>query len=111
MNETDRSRELDEQASRMICSISAAMLGICLTGISLMRVLISLRHQDTFADDLLALNAIMFLFTLITSYWSLRTISTRRLRRLERLADAAFLISMCVLTLNCFFIAYAMSNV
>jgi hypothetical protein len=109
MTDSQHVRELDEQALRMICSISSGMLGICFTGISLMRLFITIRHRQTLADDLLSANALMFLFTIITSYYASRTINARRMRRLEGLSDKAFLASMGCLTLNCFFVTYAVS--
>ena len=102
-------RELDQDAVRMVCSISAGGIGICLTGISLMRVVVTVRHSSTIADDLLAANALLFLATMIVAYCSIRMISQRRLLTLERVADSLFLLSTSMLTLNCFVVAYAFS--
>ena len=63
------------------------MVGVCLTVIGLIRVVITLRKADTFADDLLAFDAILFLLACCSSYWALRTRSAQRMYRLERFAD------------------------
>jgi len=100
-------RPLDREAIRMVCTISAGGIGICLTAISLMRVVISVRHRDTLADDLLAANALLFLLSMIVAYCAIRSSEHRRLHALERAADALFLLSTCLLTVNCFVVTYA----
>jgi hypothetical protein len=44
----------------------------------------------TYVDDLLAVNAIMFLVATLASYAALRTQIDKRLHRLERVADLFF---------------------
>jgi hypothetical protein len=61
-----------------IYTISAAMIGVCLTGVGLLRVVISLKTTDTWADDLLCLDAVIFLFATISAYWALRSRGARR---------------------------------
>lgn len=94
----------------MVCSISAGGIGICLTGIGLMRVAISVRRHDTIADDLLSLNALLFLATMIVAYCSIRMVSERRVQALERAADSLFLLSTSMLTINCFVVTYAFTR-
>ena len=93
----------------MICTISAAMVGVCLTGIGLLRVSISVTRTDNFADDLLSLDAILFLIATLSAYFALRVESSVRLHRLERTADIAFIMAMVLLTAVCFFITYAIA--
>jgi hypothetical protein len=93
----------------MVCSISSGGLGICLTAISLMRLIISFRHRDTWVDDLLSADALLFLAALIASYLSLRRVTGDRWHRLERTADATFLLAVTLLTVNCFLVTYAVS--
>ena len=60
---------LAEGTSRMVCSISAAMVGVCLTGIGLLRVSMNLSKSGTIADDLLAFDAILFLVATLVQWY------------------------------------------
>ncbi len=97
---------LDSETPSHICAISAGMVGVCLTTISLIRVVITINKIDTLADDILSLDAIIFLFATLTSYCALRTQSLRRLHKMERLADIAFIAGICLMVVACFFITY-----
>jgi hypothetical protein len=103
-------RALDERTCQLICPIAAAMVGVCLTGISLLRVATAMRRQGTIADDLLSLDALLFLSATLASYFALRVQSRKRLHWLERIADRAFIAAMLLLTLACFVITYALSR-
>jgi uncharacterized membrane protein len=110
MPRTPLNAPLAEGTCRMICTISAAMVGVCLTGIGLLRVSISVTRTDNFADDLLSLDAILFLVATLSAYFALRAESSVRLHRLERTADVAFILAMVLLTAVCFFITYAIAG-
>jgi hypothetical protein len=98
---------LEEDISIHILSVSAAMVGVCLTVIGLIRIVISIRKFDTIADDLLAGAALIFLVSCFCSYWALRTRGARRMHTLERIADAAFLFGLLIMVAVCVFIAFA----
>lgn len=101
---------LDERTCRLICPIAAAMVGVCLTGIGLLHVTISLRARQTLADDLLAVDALIFLIATLSSYFALRVQGVRRLHRLERIADATFILAMTLMTAACFLITYSLNR-
>lgn len=101
---------LDERTCRLVCPVAAAMVGVCLTGISLLRVATAVRRQGTIADDLLSIDAVLFLSATLASYFALRVQSHARLHWLERIADRAFIAAMLLLTLACFVITYALSR-
>ena len=102
-------KNLEEDICIHIFTVSAAMVGVCLTVIGLIRVLIALREIETIADDLLAADAILFLVACLLSYWAMRTRSLRRMHRVERFADGIFLFAMILMTAICGLIAYAIS--
>lgn len=85
------------------------MVGVCLTVIGLIRVVITLGKIDTLADDLLAADALLFLVACLLSYWALRTRSVRRMHRVERFADAIFILAMILMTAVGGVITYAIS--
>ena len=88
------------------------MVGVCLTIIGLIRIIISVDKDKvgTYVDDLLAVNAIMFLVATLTSYAALRTQTDKRLHRLERVADLSFVGAMILLTVTCMAITYAIGS-
>ncbi|WP_294320224.1 hypothetical protein [uncultured Sphingomonas sp.] len=101
---------LDERTCRMICPIASAMVGVCLTGIGLLHVTITLRARQTVADDLLSVDALLFLIATLSSYFALRVQGTARLHWPERIADATFILAMLLLTAACFIITYALNG-
>jgi hypothetical protein len=101
---------LDEQTCRMIFPVSAAMVGVCLTTIGLIRIVISVDKVGTYADDLLSVNAITFLIATLTSYAALRAGTEKRLHRLEQVADLSFIGSMILLAAICVVITYEVGS-
>lgn len=106
MPESPPDKRLEDDIAIHILSVSAAMVGVCLTVIGVIRVVITLRKADTFADDLLALDAILFLVAALSAYWALRTRSAQRMYRLERFADVVFLAALVLMVVVCAFIVY-----
>ena len=106
MPESPPDKRLEDDIAIHILSVSAAMVGVCLTVIGVIRVVITLRKADTFADDLLALDAILFLVAALSAYWALRTRSAQRMYRLERFADVVVLAALVLMVVVCAFIVY-----
>jgi Kef-type K+ transport system membrane component KefB len=111
--ETNGDRDPDTHLEQDICihifTVSSAMVGVCLTVIGLIRVVITLGRADTLADDLLAGDALLFLLSCLLSYWALRSRSIRRMHRLEKVADAIFIIAMIGMVIICALITYNIS--
>jgi len=102
----DSDTHLEQDISIHIFTVSSAMVGVCLTVIGLIRVVITLGRADTLADDFLAGDALLFLLSCLLSYWALRSRSIRRMHRLEKLADAIFIIAMIGMVIICALITY-----
>lgn len=102
-------RHLEGDICIHIFTVSSAMVGVCLTVIGLVRVVITLGKADTFADDLLAADALLFLASCFLSYAALRSRGTRRMHRLERIADGIFIVAMIVMVIICAFLTYALA--
>jgi len=86
-------------------------VGVCLTVIGCVRIVIAFRKADTLVDDLLAVNALLFLISCLSSYWALRTGSARRMHRVERIADSVFILAMVLVVGTCGLIAFAIADV
>ena len=105
----DRNTHLEQDICIHIFTVSSAMVGVCLTVIGLVRVVITLGRADTLADDFLAGDALLFLVSCLLSYWALRSRSVRRMHRLEKVADALFIIAMIGMVIICALITYNIS--
>ena len=101
-----RTATLDERTCAMICPVSAGLVGACLTAIGIIRILVRGEQVGTIADDLLSLDALLFLSASLSAYVALRIQSRVRLHWLERLADAAFILALVLLTVSCFVLTY-----
>ena len=104
-----RPETLDARICRLICPIAAAMVGVCLTGIGLLHVTLAVGRRAGFADDLLAIDSLLFLVATLSSYVAVRRLEHRRVHALERVADATFMMAMLLLTVACFVITYALN--
>lgn len=93
----------------MICPIAAAMVGVCLTAIGILRVVIAVRKANTLADDMLALDSVLFLIATLTSYFAIRHGPAKRLHELERIADVTFIAAMSLMTVAALVITYALA--
>jgi hypothetical protein len=105
-HDPDQQELLEEDVCIHIFTASAALVGVCLTVIGLLRVVGQLQRARTWGDDLVAVNALLFLTACTLSYWALRTRTRRRRYRVEQLADAVFLAALCLMALICALVAY-----
>lgn len=110
MNERPERTHLEDDICVHIFTVSAGMVGVCLTVIGLVRVVIAVRQVNTFADDLLAADAVLYLISCLSSYWALRTRSIRRMHRVERMADGVFMAALILMAFICGFITWAISS-
>src|SRR5690242_9858382 len=109
MASDNNGKKLEEYICIHIFTVSAGMVGVCLTVIGLIRVVITLGKADTIADDLLAFDAVLFLTASLLSYTALRTHSVAKMKQFERFADWLFISAMTLMVAVCAFIAYAIS--
>ena len=109
MSSTNNNERREENICIHIFSVSAGMVGACLTVIGLIRVVITVGRADTLADDMLAIDAFLFLLACLISYTALRSGSKARMKSFERLADWIFIFAMTLMVAICAFIAYAIS--
>lgn len=101
---------LEEDISIHIFSASSAMVGVCLTVIGLLRVFITIKKINTLADDILAIDALLFLISCLLSYWALRTRISHRMLLVERLADMVFILGLLLMVTVCILITYAIGS-
>jgi drug/metabolite transporter (DMT)-like permease len=89
-----------------ILTVSATLLGVCLTVIGIIHIVISANHVQTQVDDILTVDSMFFLMACFLSYWALRSRTIKRMHRVEQIADIAFILGLCLLAAACIMITY-----
>lgn len=100
-------RALEADLCIHIFTASAALVGVCLTVIGLIHLVTATTKVATLGDDLLAADATLFMLACLLAYWALRSRNSRRMHRLERVADAIFLTGLLLMTIVCGVITWA----
>jgi hypothetical protein len=106
---THRNRTLDEDICVHIFTSSSVMVGVCLTVVGILRAVIRMRSEDIAGDDLLSVNAMLYLLSALLSYWALRTRNRKRNHRIAYAADGVFIAGMIFTLINTGFITWAMA--
>ncbi|MEO8418308.1 MAG: hypothetical protein ABI475_06260 [Methylophilaceae bacterium] len=110
-NESAKSPALIEEHERdltmHVFTISAGMVGVCLTGIGLLRVAIVQAKISTFGDNLLAADAVMFMICCFLSFWSFKTRFISRRHVIRWIIDVLFMMALALMVVVCGLIVYA----
>ena len=109
MPESVTKLHLEEDISIHIFTVSASLVGVCLTVIGIIHLIHGVLNINTIVDDLLAIEAFVFLSSCLLSYWALRTRTKRRRHLIERMADVVFLIGLIAMVVASGFIVYAVA--
>ncbi|MHB9119718.1 MAG: hypothetical protein ACYC2R_15820 [Burkholderiales bacterium] len=90
--------------SNHILPTSATMTGVCITVISIVRLIETHHRARTIIDNLMAINGLVFLVSCFMSYISIRRpqLSTQY----ERYADMFFLFGLLLMVLGGFLLAW-----
>lgn len=89
--------------SQHILPVAATMVGVCMTVITVMQIAPKNR-LTSLADDLLAIDSLLFLISTLLSYWTIRPIASSQ--KLELWADRFFLIGMIFMVIISFLVAF-----
>lgn len=101
-----RDEKIAQEMSTQIFVVSAGLVGVCLTVLSLFRVVFRLSKAHEYADGLIAVDALGFLIACVSAYLSLRSQSALHTKRFHMIADGAFLLSLTFMVLVGGLIAY-----
>jgi multisubunit Na+/H+ antiporter MnhF subunit len=94
----------DNNLSRHILPTSGAMLGVCMTVISIVKLTQSNRGFASWVDDVLALDAFIFLTSSIFSYLSIRSRSKKIY--FEDIADKMFMLALILMGASVLLLTY-----
>lgn len=107
MNNQGRTNDYTETDLTIhVFSVSAALVGVCLTVIGLFQISHRLSHVRSFGEKLLAVDALIFLSSCLLAYFSLQMRRTCRQHSLERLAEEVFFAGLVMMAGICFLIVY-----
>lgn len=90
-----------------VFTVSAGMVGVCLTAIGLLQLVASQTKVQSIGDDLLAVDALLFVLCVFLAFWSFKTGLPLLRRRLRLVVDILFLIGLALMAAICAVIAYA----
>jgi hypothetical protein len=96
----------ERQLSGHIFAVSAGLVGVCLTVVGLFHIFRQPGMAESIADNLVAMDAMVFLFACLFAYLALRSDLESRWRRLERYADVMFLGGISAMVVIIALIAY-----
>jgi hypothetical protein len=82
-------------------SVSAGMVGVCLTAIGIIRVSSVLSQLRTIGDDVVALDALLFLVASLLSFLALRSPLKRRRQHIVLAIDVLFCAALVVMVIVC----------
>jgi hypothetical protein len=103
---THEAREHD--LTMHVFTVSAGMVGVCLTAIGLLRIVVAQTKVQTLGDELLALDAMLFLVCVFLAFWSFKTTKTQLRKWLRMIVDVLFLTGLAGMAVICAVIAYAL---
>ena len=101
-----RQEEIDQELCVHIFTVSAGLVGVCLTVLGLFRVIFRVSKVHEISDGLVAIDALGFLVACVLAYLGLRANSKSSRKRLQLWADVAFLISLTFMVVTACLIAY-----
>ncbi len=102
MTKDDKNSETKNHAHRLtLFSVSAAMVGVCLTGIGLIGVIKSIQKVENTVDELLTAGALLFLISTGLNFFMLRRKDHSNQTRLDFIADGMFFLALTLLLAAC----------
>ena len=108
MAEGPSQEQREHDLTMHVFSISAAMVGVCLTAIGILRLVAAQTKVQTLGDELLAVDAVIFVLCCFLSFWSFKTKQFRYRQRLRIVVDSLFIAALFLMVSVCAIIAYAL---
>jgi hypothetical protein len=107
MSDQSSNEQREHEFTLQIFTISAGMVGVCLTTIGILRIVSSQTSITTIGDDLLAFDAVLFMLCCGLSFWSFKTKRVRRRQVLRLIIDGIFMAALAMMVAVCALITYA----
>ena len=107
-----RQRWLELDLCVHVFTVSAGLVGVCLTVIGIIRIVVNLNSgYTTIADELLAVDSLLFVSACLLAYFSLRSRATRPewSVRLESVADRLLIAGLAAMSIICLLLAFSLA--
>jgi hypothetical protein len=101
MREPPSDSEYSFNHALTVFSVSAAMIGVCLTAIGLVKIVTQARGVDTLCDDLIAIDAMVFGLAALLGFRGLQQFIRHQSPLSLRLMDSVFLVGLALTIVNC----------
>jgi hypothetical protein len=106
MTESTTKEEIETSISVDVFSVSAAMVGVCLTVIQLIQMN-SGQGAKTFVDEILAFDSIVFMVACVTSFLSLKSKRRSQFKKtMENIGDSCFLLAISTMVVAITLVVY-----
>jgi hypothetical protein len=89
-----------------LLSVSAAMVGVCLTAVGLVNVIEVLQKWEGWVDDILAVGSLLFSIVTLMSFLGLRTNLRFRWPRFVLILDICFCLGIVTMVVASFLLTY-----
>ena len=102
-------RQQDEQIYThllTLLSVSAAMVGVCLTAVGLVNVIQALNKFEDMVDDLLSIGSLIFSLVTLLSFFGIRTRIRHRWPRYLLILDVLFCLGIVTMVAASFLLTY-----
>jgi multisubunit Na+/H+ antiporter MnhF subunit len=96
----------DREVLLRLLSVTASLAGLCIAALGFLEATARRGLGDTYADELIAIDALLFVLCVYLILWALRTRSLTRARMLSRLVDVVFLFALTTLLAASTYIVY-----
>ncbi|MFH1209143.1 MAG: hypothetical protein V1673_06295 [Candidatus Omnitrophota bacterium] len=104
--ETLKKEEIETSISVDVFSVSAAMVGVCLTVIQLIKMN-GEQMSNTIVDEILALDSVVFMMACILSFLALKSKRHSRLKKImENIGDGCFLLAISTMVVAITLVVY-----
>ena len=106
--ESSMKEEVETNISVDVFSVSAAMVGVCLTVIQLIQMN-GAQRANTIVDDILALDSIVFMIACVASFLALKSKRhSKRKKILENIGDGSFLLAISTMVVAITLVVYTL---
>lgn len=106
MNQIARKGRWLREEMLHLLSLSGTLSGLCITGVTLFHTMGNASLQETLADDILAISALMFLLCTYMIFFTLRTRQESLALTLEKVVDSLFLLALTGMVMSGFIMVY-----
>ena len=96
----------DRDVLLRLLSVTASLAGLCIAALGFLEAAERSQLDHSYADELIALDAFLFVGCVYLILWALRTTSVERAVRLARIVDVVFLFALTTLLLAAAYIIY-----